>query len=524
MRTNIFKISILSGVLFFALSSCIKDEKITPDTPQESSDVKLVINEIFSNSDTQPDWFEVYNPGDESVDMSGFACYDKVDAKFTWPNGTSIPAKGHLVLVCDKDSASADPEHYANFKLSSGGESLTLLDADGKIIDELDFPALDVDVSYSRIPDGSDNWEVSAPTRGTANSNENNPPQITADTITNVNDNSRFTYNITVTDPSGVQSVNIFYRVNGIANYQAMAPLGSGQYSFTFPYLNANDIVDYYVEATDVTGLKSYFAGSSPDDNLSFTVLDGAPVFEEVSLSPENPDDSDSVLVSVKVYDRGGIDQVKVYYLVNDTDATNKTSISLSYVSNNTYEAYIPAQVNDAVVRYYFRAKDNNGNKAYYPAEDENFNHDFGSTWPSYTVAPLVILNQLVINEIEGNSPDYIELYNGTDADINLEGYSLEDSDSLDRFTFPAGTVISAHGFIVLDCTGTEDVANLVAGFKISSGGEDVTLRDPSGNIIDQLLETDWPAGHSGLVGRIQDAADKWVVLTNGSKGSSNNQ
>ncbi len=525
MKKNIFKISAIASALFlFSLSSCIKDEKIEPDTPAESANSELVINEIMSNSDTDPDWFEIYNTSDQAVDMSGYSCYDKPTAKFTFPQGTVISAKGHMVVVCDKDSATANPEKYPNFKLSSQGESISLFDSEGKLIDEVDFPALELETSYSRMPDGGDTWEVTAPTRGAANSNENNPPQITADTITGVNDNVRFTYVITVVDPSGVQDVKLYYNNNGVAVYQSMAPIGDGKYSYTFPLLNAGDVVEYYVEATDATGLKSYFAGTSPDDNLSFTVIDGAPIFDEVNLNPENPGDADSVLVSVKVFDKNGIDEVRVYYLVNDTVADNKEHIDL-VLNGDYYEAYIPAQNNDDVVRYYFRAKDNNGNKAYYPTEDATFNHDFGSTWPSYTVAPIVILNQLVINEIQGaGSPDYVELYNGTDADIDISGYTMEDSDPTDKFTFPSGTVITSHGFIVLDCTGTEDTTNLVAGFKVSSGGEDITFKDAQGNIVDQLLETDWPVGHTGLVGRVQDAADKWVVLSSPSKGTSNNQ
>ncbi|MEA3451053.1 MAG: lamin tail domain-containing protein, partial [Bacteroidota bacterium] len=168
MKTN--KIHIIAMLILAVLfSNCTKD-KIFEKENTSNSEITLKINEIYSNSDTEPDWFEVYNPGDVDVDMSGFSAYDKVDAKFTWPTGTIIPAKGHLVLICDKDLATSDATKYANFKLSSGGESLTLLDDEGNIVDELDFPALDLETTYSRLPDGSDTWGIANPTQGTANS------------------------------------------------------------------------------------------------------------------------------------------------------------------------------------------------------------------------------------------------------------------------------------------------------------------------------------------------------------------
>jgi len=124
----------------------------------------------------------------------------------------------------------------------------------------------------------------------------------------------------------------------------------------------------------------------------------------------------------------------------------------------------------------------------------------------------------LLLNEIEGKGdPDYIELYNGSDAAIDLGGYKLHDKDPAEAYVIPAGTIISAGGFWTLDCD-----KDVYTKFKISSGGENVTLLDASGKIVDQLLEEDWPAGHAGLVGRVPDGGENWVVLSEESKGASN--
>ncbi len=126
--------------------------------------------------------------------------------------------------------------------------------------------------------------------------------------------------------------------------------------------------------------------------------------------------------------------------------------------------------------------------------------------------------SSIFLNEIEGHGdPDYIELYNGTNADIDLGGYKLHDKDPSEAYVIPGGTIIPAGGFWTLDCDG-----NATTQFKVSSGGENITLLDPNGNVVDQLLEEDWPAGHNGLVGRVPDGAEKWSILTEESKGSSN--
>jgi hypothetical protein len=68
-----------------------------------------------------------------------------------------------------------------------------------------------------------------------------------------------------------------------------------------------------------------------------------------------------------------------------------------------------------------------------------------------------------------------------------------------------------------LDCDGSTTTQ-----FKVSSGGENISLLDADGNVIDELQKDNWPQDHAGLVGRYPDGGEKWVVLSEESKGSSN--
>ncbi len=137
----------------------------------------IMINEIMaSNRNTMqdedgdaPDWIELYNPGTQSADLSGWSFSDDTLNVRKWSvNEGSIPAGGYqLIFASDKDRR-ADALH-ANFKLSASGETLLLSDPSGTVIDRVPFPASAADVAYGRIADGAAEWVFQQPTPGAAN-------------------------------------------------------------------------------------------------------------------------------------------------------------------------------------------------------------------------------------------------------------------------------------------------------------------------------------------------------------------
>ncbi|MBI2417978.1 MAG: lamin tail domain-containing protein [Ignavibacteriales bacterium] len=130
----------------------------------------LVMNEIYSRGVTaDPDWIELYNPFPAPLDITGYKIYDSggqtgTKPKHTAPAGTIVPANGFLVVVVDVSDSSG-------FGLSSSGETVWLENATGTVIDTIAFPALGIDTSYGRKPDGSAAWQKLTPTtKGTSNS------------------------------------------------------------------------------------------------------------------------------------------------------------------------------------------------------------------------------------------------------------------------------------------------------------------------------------------------------------------
>ncbi len=523
MKTKII-LTVLSIALIFAVG-CVKDEVYVDESV--GSDIKLLINEVASNNgDPNPDWMEIYNPGDAEVDISGFGVYDKPAAIYTFPAGTKIPAKSYFVIVCDVALAGTEPAKYAAFGISSGGESVFLVDTKLAIVDQVDVPAMPLGVSYARIPNGGDVFLNANPTKGEANSNTNAPPLINANLITGVNDNKDYDFTVTVSDADGVRDVKIYTEIGTDAKITEMAPIGAGSYKYRFAAMPAGTSVKYYVVATDETGKKAYFPATAPATSASFTVTNGTPLFNSVVLSNENPSDNEPVTFTVKAYDKSGVKEVRLYYVLNNAAATTKVTVILTTTDFTTFTGIIPGQPDLTKISYYLRAEDNSALRTYFPEETvvggvvtSPFNHDDASTWPFYMVAPLTPLNHLVINEIQASGLpwDFIELYNPTSAAINIGGYKIYDSGGLGvAYIVPAGTSIASKGFYVVE-TGTGSPQGQ---FGISSSGEDITLANGSDVVVDQLLKANWPG--TPLVARKKDGIPKWIVPSAESKGTTN--
>jgi len=345
--------------------------------------------------------------------------------------------------------------------------------------------------------------------------------------IAGVTDNDYVDYTVIASDADGIRDVKLYLEMGTSILFVEMAPIGGGQYTYRIPALNADTVVKYYVVAADESGAKSYFPATAPDVKASFTVANGKPMFVSVVPSNENPAEDEAINFTVTTYDKSGVKEVRLYYVLNDALAATKTTVTLSTTNNITFTGTIPGQIDGDKIYYYLRVEDNGGLRTYYPEEvvvdgvvTSEFNHDVASTWPFITVAPLAILNQLVINEINASGVpfDFIELYNATNASLDISGFKVYDSGGIGgAYIIPAGTTIASHGFYLVE-TGSGSPQGQ---FGISSSGEDITLVNAADQVVDQLLKANWPG--VPLVARKLDVAAKWIVPAAETKGTSNN-
>ena len=122
------------------------------------------------------DWIELSNPGPLGVDLSGWGLSDEVGdpLKWTFPAGTFLRSGGFLLVIADDRTELNGFTTYlhSRFKLSAGGEALTLSDATGVLQSEFPggFPPQYAAHSYGWDPVSATYGYLENPTPGVPNS------------------------------------------------------------------------------------------------------------------------------------------------------------------------------------------------------------------------------------------------------------------------------------------------------------------------------------------------------------------
>lgn len=123
----------------------------------------------------------------------------------------------------------------------------------------------------------------------------------------------------------------------------------------------------------------------------------------------------------------------------------------------------------------------------------------------------------VVLNEFLAHTDlpqlDYVELYNPSNAEIDLSDCVVTDDASTNRFQIPAGTRIPARGFLAFD--------EVALGFRLNAAGEDLFLLDPGGTrVLDSLR---FAAQENGVAsGRWPDGARTIRRLARPTPGAAN--
>jgi hypothetical protein len=145
---SIRKIYILAILL---LSSILSPAEVTH---------KILITEFMALNKTTladadneySDWIELYNPGDATIDLTGWYLTDNAAmlSKWTFPS-ISIEAGEYLLVWASDKNAVISGQLHTNFKLSGSGEYLALVEPDTTMISyeyTPSFPAQQTDRSY----------------------------------------------------------------------------------------------------------------------------------------------------------------------------------------------------------------------------------------------------------------------------------------------------------------------------------------------------------------------------------------
>jgi len=159
-------------ILVFFISNACKKTYETPDPTVVINEVMPVNTSTAADQDGEfDDWVELYNLTSKPIDLSGYYLSDtkKNITRWKFPEKTSIASKGYLIIWADNDTL--ETGLHANFKLSSSGEEAVLTNPQKIIIDKVSFPAQTLDITYSRVPNGTGDFKWQSPTFNRSNGN-----------------------------------------------------------------------------------------------------------------------------------------------------------------------------------------------------------------------------------------------------------------------------------------------------------------------------------------------------------------
>ena len=410
-----------------------------------------------------PSWIELENTGDMAVSLKGLCLTrdSKLNKTLVFPDVT-LKAGGYLLIYADGSATAGTGEDgvlHAPFRLpKSGAHALYLYDAAQELLDSVELPNTQADESYCR--DGQGAWMVTAnPTPGRANS-------------------------LMAQKSDAVQPGDVALNEVMSANV-AVFPDENGEY---------HDYVEVANRGSQPVNLKGYWLSDSAAKPTKWQFPDltlPAGGALAVHCSGEDRRDDPAHLHAAFRLSKG-----ETVYLSRPDGTTVsvvtlpelETGQALSWTEAEGWDTQLPPTPNMA-----------NSLEAALQIDGEGKAARAGGVYISEAMA-------LPVNE----KSDWLELYNGGDADADLGGWWLSNRlGHLRKWQLPAGTTIPAHGCLAVFLVGDGDPASggyLSANFELpANGGCAVTLSDPSGALRDALY---LPQQYSGIAYGRSDGGD----------------
>ncbi len=136
----------------------------------------LYINELQSNNESTivdeagefDDWLELYNAGNQALNLSDFFLSDNLGNLSKWQLPVETIDPGTFLLIWADDDLDQGIFH-TNFKLNANGETLTLSNSSGDIIDQVSYSGQSNDEATGRLPNGTGIMQPVSPTPGASN-------------------------------------------------------------------------------------------------------------------------------------------------------------------------------------------------------------------------------------------------------------------------------------------------------------------------------------------------------------------
>lgn len=248
------------------------------------------------------------------------------------------------------------------------------------------------------------------------------------------------------------------------------------------------------------------------------------PLLTWVEAVPASPTAADSITISCQVKSAEGVTSVVLRWR-NGGGAF--TSLPMAPVGADRYEATIPAQAPGSTVAYFVEATATSGLAAKSPplAPDALWSvHVQGSMTSLLRINEVMADNGSTIADEAGEFDDWIEIYNGSTAAIDVGGMYLTDNLGVPKkWKFPAATTIPAKGTLLVWADGEPSEGPLHASFKLDKLGEAVGLFDTDAH-QNAMLDgfTFGPQGMDVSLGLVPDGSTLRVKIHSATPGAPN--
>ncbi|MGN0221974.1 MAG: lamin tail domain-containing protein [Prevotella sp.] len=140
------------------------------------------------------------------------------------------------------------------------------------------------------------------------------------------------------------------------------------------------------------------------------------------------------------------------------------------------------------------------------------------------------------LNELDGNKPKYIELYNTSAQTVDISGMKLRKNGDEMVYEAPMGTTIAAGGYLALLSDQTDYAIGFSAGFSAKKSVM-IELLGPDGSVVDVFVNPSKAMGNvwdetdpkyngdatSEAYGRKPDGTGEWYMIKS-TQGASNNK
>lgn len=420
---------------------------------------KLVINEIMLSNNgayidkngNSYDWIELYNGYSKDINLLNYGLSDETDGSVKWlfPDVT-IKSKEYMIIYL---SGNEKKGLYANFSLNkNGGETITLKNATGKVVDSIKTLKIEKNTSLSR--DNVGTWIVT--------------DEITPGYQNNNTGRIEFLQNL------------INDKINSPLVLNEFLPANEGNVMF-----NDNNLYGYIEvinQGDNIINLSDYFLS-----NDGYTIYKWR--LPKIKLNP------------------GEVYIIYTNKLNKDNNASFDLKSKTGTIILSTYEGIVENISYENLSKGLAYVKEN-GNWKQTASISPGYTNDINGIKlfrEKYDISK----NVLVINEVMSSNNsylaqngnqfyDWIEIYNNSDKTINLSDYYLS-TDSNDKRMYNLPNVnLKPNCYYLIMASGDEKLSNNLyyhANFKLSSG--DGLFLFEKDELVDSLYIYEIPNSYS---------------------------